>query len=44
MLVDKDDLWYRVLKARYGEEGGRLKVGGNVEAKSLINFKDNKPL
>ena len=22
MLVDKDGLWYRVLKARYGEEGG----------------------
>ena len=28
MLVDKDGLWYRVLKARYGEEGGRLKDGG----------------
>ena len=28
MLVDKDGLWYRVLKARYGEEGGRLKEGG----------------
>jgi len=26
--VDKDGLWYRVLKARYGEEGGRLKEGG----------------
>ena len=23
MLVDKEGLWYRVLKARYGEEGGR---------------------
>jgi hypothetical protein len=22
MLVDKNGLWYRVLKARYGEEGG----------------------
>ncbi|KEH23450.1 hypothetical protein MTR_7g081765 [Medicago truncatula] len=29
MLVDKDGLWYRVLKARYGEEGGRLKEGGS---------------
>jgi len=28
MLVDKEGLWYRVLKARYGEEGGRLKEGG----------------
>lgn len=28
MLVDKEDLWYRVLKARYGEEGGWLKEGG----------------
>jgi len=28
MLVDKEGLWYRVLKARYGEEGGRLREGG----------------
>jgi len=28
MLVDKEGLWYRVLKAKYGEEGGRLKEGG----------------
>jgi len=28
MLVDKEGLWYRVLNARYGEEGGRLKEGG----------------
>jgi len=28
MLVDKDGLWYRVLKARYGEEGDRLMDGG----------------
>jgi len=27
MLVDKEGLWYRVLKARYEEEGGRLKEG-----------------
>jgi len=26
--VDRDGLWYRVLVARYGEEAGRLKVGG----------------
>jgi len=29
MLVDKEGLWYRVLKARYSEEGGRLKEGGS---------------
>jgi hypothetical protein len=28
MLTDKEGLWYRVLRARYGEEGGRLKEGG----------------
>jgi len=28
MLVDKQGLWYQVLKARYREEGGRLKEGG----------------
>jgi len=28
MLVDRGDLWYRVLAARYGEEAGRLAVGG----------------
>jgi len=27
MLVDKNGLWYRALKARYREEGGRLKEG-----------------
>ena len=28
MLVDKEGLWYHVLKARYSEERGRLKEGG----------------
>lgn len=28
MLVDKEGLWYRVLKARYEEEGGILKEEG----------------
>ena len=28
MLGEKDILWYRVLKARYEEEGERLKEGG----------------
>jgi len=28
LLVDRGGLWYRVLVARYGEEAGRLEVGG----------------
>ncbi|PNX65480.1 cysteine-rich receptor-like protein kinase, partial [Trifolium pratense] len=28
MLVDRDGMWFRVLAARYGVEGGRLRVGG----------------
>jgi len=28
MLVDREGLWYRMLKARYGKEGGYLKKGG----------------
>ena len=28
LLTDKGGLWYRVLVARYGEEAGRLEVGG----------------
>ncbi|PNX63874.1 hypothetical protein L195_g061838, partial [Trifolium pratense] len=28
MLVDREGLWFRVLVARYGIEGGRLQVGG----------------
>ena len=30
MLVEKESLWYRVLVARYGEEGGRLLDGGRT--------------
>ena len=29
ILVDKEGLWYRVLKVRYREEGGRLKERGD---------------
>jgi len=29
LLEVKDELWYRVLKARYGEVGGRNKEGGS---------------
>jgi len=29
MLTDKEGLWYRVLKARYGEVEGRLQEGGS---------------
>ncbi|PNX89106.1 hypothetical protein L195_g045223 [Trifolium pratense] len=28
MLVDREALWFRVLAARYGVEGGRLREGG----------------
>jgi len=28
LLVDRGSFWYRVLVARYGEEDGRLAVGG----------------
>jgi len=28
MLVDRGGFWYRVLAARYGEEAGKLEVGG----------------
>ncbi|GAU24253.1 hypothetical protein TSUD_23900, partial [Trifolium subterraneum] len=28
MLIDREGLWFRVLAARYGVEGGRLRVGG----------------
>jgi hypothetical protein len=28
LLVDKEGLWFRVLVARYGVEGGRLRAGG----------------
>ena len=33
VLEDGDDrsgLWYRVLAARYGVEGGRLREGGSI--------------
>lgn len=29
MFVDNEGLWYRFIKARYSEEGGRLKEGGD---------------
>jgi len=28
MMTEKERLWYRVLKAHYGEEGGRIREGG----------------
>ncbi|AET00285.1 hypothetical protein MTR_5g090360 [Medicago truncatula] len=41
MLIDKECLWYCVLKACYGEEGGRLKEGGRHSSawwRSLCRF------
>jgi len=29
MLLDREGLWYRVLRARYGDEGGCLREGGS---------------
>lgn len=29
MIIDKEGIWYRVLQARYGEEGVRWKEGGS---------------
>ncbi|MCI57861.1 putative non-LTR retroelement reverse transcriptase, partial [Trifolium medium] len=34
MLTDKTGLWYRVLRARYGEEAGRVSVGGGGQSGS----------
>jgi len=28
LLVDRGGFWYKVLASRYGEEAGRLEVGG----------------
>jgi len=28
--VDRDDLWFKVLSLRYGEERGRLREGGKM--------------
>jgi len=32
MLSEKDGLWYRVLKARYREVGGRVREGGRHDS------------
>jgi len=47
MLVDKEGLWYRVLKARYGEEGGRLMEGGgdsSVWGRTLCGLRSGQGL
>jgi len=33
LLVDKDGLWYRVLKAQYGEVGDRIREGGRNDSR-----------
>jgi len=33
LKVDKEGLWYRVLKARYGEEGGCIRDGGRYASR-----------
>ena len=47
MMVDKDGLWYRVLKARYGEVGGRIKEGGRNSSRwwrSICNVREGSGL
>lgn len=35
MIIDKEGLRDRVLHARYGEEGGRLKEGGSEDFRKI---------
>jgi len=32
LLEDRDSLWFRVLLARYGTDGGRLRGGGRQDS------------
>ena len=43
LLVDREGFWYRVLAVRYGEEAGRLEVGGRRGSlwwKELVKIRD----
>ena len=43
MLLDRGGLWYRVLVARYGEEAGRLVVGGRSASswwREIVKIRD----
>jgi hypothetical protein len=43
LLVDRDNLWYRVLVARYGEDDGRLDDGGRSGSlwwKEVVKIRD----
>ena len=43
LLLEKEALWYRLLKVRYGEEGGRLRDGGRqspVWWRTMCNVRD----
>ncbi|KEH37467.1 hypothetical protein MTR_2g038700 [Medicago truncatula] len=47
LLVDKNGLWYRVLKARYGEIGGMVKEGGRHSSRwwrMICNVRDGSGL
>ena len=33
LMVDKGGLWYRVLKAQYGEVGDRIREGGRNDSR-----------
>ncbi|KAK2370537.1 hypothetical protein QL285_083581 [Trifolium repens] len=43
MLVDRGGLWFRVLAARYGLEGGRVRTGGRVGSawwREIVRIRD----
>ncbi|GAU36561.1 hypothetical protein TSUD_277670 [Trifolium subterraneum] len=43
MLVDREELWFRVLTARYGIERGRLREGGRSESswgREIVRIRD----
>jgi len=43
MLSDRGGLWYRVLVARYGEEAGRLEIGGRSASpwwREIVKIRD----
>ena len=33
LMVDKEGLWYHVLRARYSEVGGRIREGGRNDSR-----------
>ncbi|MCI43266.1 putative non-LTR retroelement reverse transcriptase, partial [Trifolium medium] len=45
MLVDRGELWFRVLATRYGVERGRLREGGRKGSswwREIVNIRDGR--